>query len=196
MGDVKWSDVKRIALGEVGYTEGANNYNKYGAELSKIGYFNSDKTYTPWCASFVAWCFYKAAAPDPKGTALAAQYQPTKDNCGCGCPWNATYYRNKKKLFTDPKEGDVFYLGKIGNETHMGFVYKIYDNYSFDSIEGNHNNKVAIVRRKFAECCEFGRPWWTAEDPEPTPSKKQIIIDVTAPDDCEVILNVNKILES
>ena len=161
MGEVKWSDVKRIANLELGYTEEANNWTKYAKDLDAINYFNTPKQNIAWCATFTAWCIWKASDPDPKGTALAAQYQPYKDNCGCGVSWNAKYYMLASKFFTTPKEGDVFFTKGFN---HTGFVYKIIDADTFLTNEGNHNNKVDSITRFVKDMEGFGRPWYTAED--------------------------------
>ena len=185
MGDVKWSDVKKTAQAELGYTEGPNNWTKYAAELDAINYFNGPKQNVAWCATFTSWCFYKSAAPDPKGTALAAQYQPSKDNCGCGVKFNADYYKKKNKFVTTPKEGDVFFLA---NYTHTGFVSKVNNDGTFQTIEGNHDDKVASVIRKISDMAGFGRPWYTAEsDPD---KQVDITIKVNAPEGVKVNIKV------
>ena len=165
MGEVYWSDVKKTAQGEIGYEEGPNNWNKYARDLDKINYFNYSKQNVAWCAVFTSWCIWKASDPDPKGTALAAQYQPKKDNCGAGVFYNAKYYKNKGEFYSKPKAGDVFYLN---GWTHTGFVLSVNSN------EGNHNNKVASITRRVSDCEGFGRPWYTPEsdkpDPTPTPT--------------------------
>ena len=161
MGEVKWSDVKRIAQGEIGYTESGNNWTKYAKDLDAINYFNTPKQNIAWCATYTSWCIWKAAAPDPKGTALAAQYQPVKDNCGCGVKYNAQYYKNAKEFYSSPKEGDVFFTKGYN---HTGFVLKVNGDGTFLTNEGNHNDQVANVTRKISDMEGFGRPWWTAED--------------------------------
>ena len=42
------SDVVNIALGELGYVEGANDYTKYGVEFGAPN--------AQWCAIFIWWC--------------------------------------------------------------------------------------------------------------------------------------------
>ena len=167
MGEVLWSDVKCIAQNEIGYTEKGNNWTKYAKDLDAIHYFNGNKQNVAWCATFTSWCIWKAADPDPKGTALAAQYQPKKDNCGCGVKFNAQYYKNKGKFYSTPKSGDVFFTDGY---THTGFVLSVSGS-TFKTIEGNHNNKVASVTRRVSDMEGFGRPWWTPE-PEPKPDPK------------------------
>lgn len=189
MGDVKWSDVKRVAESQVGYEEGPNNWNKYADDLDAIDYFNSYKQNVPWCATYTAWCIWKASDPDPKGTALAAQYQPKRDNCGCGVPWNARYYKDAGKFFDTPAEGDVFFTNGYN---HTGFVKRIIDSRTFVTNEGNHNNKVDECIRSIDEMEGFGRPWYTAEDIS-SPGKN-IYIDISVPEDCNVYIN-NQLVE-
>ena len=169
MGDVKWSDVRRIANDEIGYHEEGNNWTKYARDLDLIHYFNGNKQNVAWCATFTSWCIWKASNPDPKGTALAAQYQPRTDNCGCGVKYNAQYYKNKGEFYSRPEPGDVFFTNGWG---HTGFVDEVNGN-TFTTIEGNHNNQVDRCTRSISAMEGFGRPWYTAEDePIPTPDKK------------------------
>lgn len=186
MGDVKWSDCKKIAHGELGYTEAGNNWTKYAMDLDAINYFNGPKQNVAWCGTYVAWVIWKASYPDPKGTALAAQYQPAKDNCGCGVSFNARYYKKKNKFFKAPKEGDVFFTKDY---QHMGFVDRVNSDGSFVTNEGNHNNKVDSVIRKISDMEGFGRPWYTAEDSDPE-KEVDIVVKVEAPEGVKVNIKV------
>lgn len=187
MGEVYWSKVKACAINEIGYTEGPNNWTKYAKDLDAISYFNTPKQNVAWCCTFTSWCLWKTADPDPKGTALAAQYQPYKDNCGCSVSWNARYYKDKGKFFTSPKEGDVFFTKGFN---HTGFVSCVNGDGTFSTVEGNHNDQVASVLRKVSDMEGFGRPWYTAE-PDPEPKKKHVYVDISAPEGCEVIVNID-----
>lgn len=55
------------AISQVGYTEGANNWNKYADELDKVNYFEGcgKKQNLPWCAVFVCACAYNAYNSEP-----------------------------------------------------------------------------------------------------------------------------------
>ena len=181
MGDVKWSDTRRIAQNELGYKEQGNNWTKYAKDLDAISYFNGPKQNIAWCCTFTSWCIWKASNPDPKGTALAAQYQPKNDNCGCGVKFNAQYYKNKGKFYSTPEEGDVFFTKGYG---HTGFVLKVNGDGTFTTIEGNHNDMVASTTRNISEMEGFGRPWYTAEDepvtqiPTTTPNATKCIEEI------------------
>ena len=55
------------AISQVGYTEGANNWNKYADELDKVDYFVGcgKKQNLPWCAVFICACVYNAYNSEP-----------------------------------------------------------------------------------------------------------------------------------
>lgn len=182
MAECKWSEVKAIANLELGYTEGKNNWTKYAKDLDAVSYFNGPKQNVAWCCTYTAWCIWKAS---DKPTALKVQYQPTKDNCGCGVKWNAQYYKDKKRFFKDPKAGDVFFTKGYG---HTGFVLELYDNGTFKTNEGNHNDKVDSIIRKISDMEGFGRPDYT---PETDPDKEvNITIKVNAPEGVKVNIKV------
>ena len=178
MGSCYIDKVLEIAKGELGYEEGPNNYNKYGKELSAIGYFNGDKTYVSWCGSYNYWCILKACIPEDrsdsekKWDALYFTYQPSRDNCACGCKYGAQYFRNAGAFYSTPQVGDIAFFGSKGSEYHQGIVCEIINSVQFYCYEGNHNNKVARVKRNVNECSGFGRPRYDgySEQPAPTPT--------------------------
>ena len=63
-------DAIAYAVSQLGYTEGANNWNKYAAELDAIepyGYFADcgKKQFLPWCAVFICAVMYNAYKETP-----------------------------------------------------------------------------------------------------------------------------------
>ncbi len=180
---VLWSRVKAIATLEIGYVEGKNNWTKYAQALDKIKYFNTPKQNVPWCATYTSYCFVTAS---DKSSALAAQFQPSVDNCGCGVSYNAGYYKKKKRFFTTPQEGDVFFTKGYG---HTGFVIKVNGDGSFITNEGNHNDKVDSITRKVSDMEGFGRPEYDAE-PEPA---KTVDVTIRAPKDIKVNVKIEEV---
>lgn len=179
MGSCYPSKVIEIALQEVGYTEGPNNWTKYARDLDAIKYFNSSKQNVAWCGTFNYWSILKACVPEDrsdsekKWDALYFTYQPSSDNCACACRYGAQYFCDHGAFYSSPKVGDIAFYGKRGSETHQGIVYQVLGNGKFKAIEGNHNNEVAIVTRSVSECSGFGRPRYDDEpspSPEPTPT--------------------------
>ena len=151
-------DVIKIALAEVGYKEGANNWNKYAKELDSIKYFNYPKQNVAWCSTFVSWCVYKASNNNKTAT-LNALYEPKSGNCACGCKESSNYFKAKKQFFSSPKVGDKIFFLVSGSIGHTGLVYKV-DSSKVYTIEGNKSNCVkkcsyALTNKTIAG---YGRP--------------------------------------
>ena len=126
-------DIIGVALTQVGYTEGSNNYTKYGVWY---GLSNS-----PWCGMFVSWCANEAGIPSSvlKRTGLA-----NPENFGLSYQSGTEY---------TPQKGDLFFKK---NFSHVGLVYYTEGNY-FYTIEGNTSttsadgNCVMIRKRKISD---------------------------------------------
>lgn len=176
MGSCYIKDVLDVARGEIGYHEGSGNYNKYGKELSSVGYFNGDKTYVAWCSSFLNWCITTACIPEDrplsekKWDGLYFTYEPSRDNCACGVPYWRDYFKANDAFYSNPEVGDIAFYGT----SHVGIVESI-DGSHFYAIEGNHNDSVERVYRSMSEVSGFGRPRYDGyePDPGPTPTPKE-----------------------
>ena len=127
------NDIIGVALTQVGYREGSNNYTKYGVWY---GMSNS-----PWCAMFVSWCAKEAGIPTSilKRTALA-----NPNNFGLS-------YKDGKNY--TPQKGDLFFKKGF---SHVGLVYYTEGSY-FYTIEGNTSTtsydgtSVMIRKRKISD---------------------------------------------
>ena len=66
--DLTRKAVLEYAKSQVGYTEGANNWNKYADELDKVDYFAGcgKKQNLPWCAVFICDSAYNAYSSEAK----------------------------------------------------------------------------------------------------------------------------------
>jgi len=111
-----------VALSQVGYKEGKNNDNKYGA------YFG--KNNVAWCALFVDWC------ADQVG--ILKKSIPYSAGCGTYVNW----YK-ERGLWLDgslkPKKGDLILFkptSKGATASHIGIVYNVDNNYVY-TVEGN-----------------------------------------------------------
>ena len=126
-------DIIGVALTQVGYEEGYNNYTKYGVWY---GLPNS-----PWCGMFVSWCAAQAGIPTSvlKRTGVA-----NPSNFGLSYQSGTNY---------KPQKGDLFFKSGF---THVGLVYYTEGDY-FYTIEGNTSTtsydgtSVMIRRRKISE---------------------------------------------
>lgn len=129
-------DVIKIAKGEVGYTEkasnkdlddktanpGSGNFTKYAKEL---GHTNG----LAWCATFVTWCFTKAANGDKN--------KAKEVLCGAntaGCANNQAAFKKAGRLDMKPQAGDVVFF--MNNSSHTGLVVAV-DGDKITTIEGN-----------------------------------------------------------
>lgn len=129
--ETRAADVVAAALGEVGYTEGDNEYSKYGAWYGL--------SYSYWCAMFVSWAANEAGVPSymlPR-----AAY----------CPYQVSGFRSMDRFYDSadrggeyvPRQGDIiFFYNSLaepeGNTTatHVGIVLYV-ENGEVFSIEGN-----------------------------------------------------------
>lgn len=111
-------DVLRIAVGEIGYREGANNKNKYGEA------YGTDNV--SWCCQFVWWVFREAGASDLFGRKTASCTNLYRQHTAQEVP--------KKDL----KRGDVVFFDWSGGGEceHVGIVDSWQDG-KLITIEGN-----------------------------------------------------------
>ena len=185
--------VLTIAENEVGYLEkasnsqldsktanaGHNNYTKYARDLANVSFFNGRKQGVAWCATFTAWCYYKAYG---KAAALALLCQPTKaaNNAGAGCKYARQYFSQKGRLYSTPQPGDVvfFYSSDKSQIQHQGIVYKV-DASRVYTIEGNTSGASGVISNGGGVCKKsyalnysrfagFGRPNWGMQVKEET----------------------------
>lgn len=107
------ADIIGVALTQVGYREGSNNYTKYGVWFGRPN--------DPWCGFFVSWCASQAGIPTSvlRKTGLASPNS-------FGIPYyDGASYR--------PQPGDLFFTKSFG---HVGIVYYTSGDY-FYTLEGN-----------------------------------------------------------
>lgn len=178
MGSCYRSKVLETAASFVGYEEGPNNYNIFGKHLSKLNYFNGDKTYVEWCGSYCYDVILRSCfGDDPdyddydaKWDTLRMTNQPSRDNCACACKYGAQYFRNKGWWSTkSAKPGDIVFYGSVGSEKHQGILATEITNGHFYAYEGNHGNKVCKVYRSMSEVAGFGLVDYDDEPVNPQP---------------------------
>lgn len=95
-----------------------------------------DTDVTPWCGSFVGWCFKKAG-----------QYNKIRAIGNIGyVPRYTSYANNKGKWIrkAKAKPGDLIIFG---SSRHVGIVERVYKGYIY-TIEGNSGPTAAIGTRK------------------------------------------------
>lgn len=151
------ADVLRIARSQIGYAEGRNNANKYGAAYGMDNVF--------WCQQFVWWVFRQAGAGGemPKTAVTRVAY-----------PW----YRRHRRLVParDAKPGDVVWFdfsSRLKPVSHVGIVEKNLGRGRLQTIEGNTNRAGsrsggAVLRKvRASRIVAVGRPHYAAAGPQP-----------------------------
>ena len=146
-GDMR-TDLIQVALTQVGYTEGSNNYTKYGVWYGAAN--------TAWCGVFISWCANQAGIPTSilrrNGWATIRDFGIT----------DIFKYSSGRQ----PRPGDL-YMKNDGS--HVGIVYYVEGSY-FYTIEGNTSsgtssnpNCVAIKRKSLTGAYTFGSPNYTSD---------------------------------
>lgn len=121
------NQIIELATKEIGYVEENGNRTKYGEWFGLNG--------LPWCGIFVSWVYYFAGFPLPnigfkKGFA--------------GCQFAYDYFKNMKKLTSNPRAGDIvlYDFDNNGRYDHTGiFVEWTQQKVRFNCIEGNTSTK-------------------------------------------------------
>lgn len=135
-----------VALAEEGYTEGANNYSKYGE-----WYYNNvskeiDYAHADWCAMFISWCARQAGIPTSiiKNNAWAGSMSSSKRTGNFG----GQYY---PKGSITPQKGDIAYYGwGSSSSVHVEIVISTSGN-TFTSIGGNTGGgKKVYIHRNYS----------------------------------------------
>lgn len=141
------NEMLKKAYAELGYTEEKGGYTKFG---KWYGLPTSD-----WCAIFVCWTVYQGfgdAWTDYVSKSAIATLPRLCVQHGKADWVRTPDGENKMK----PQPGDIWAVRNYG---HTGMVYEV-DGDTIVSIEGNHSNKVASVRRKISSMTCIVRPHW------------------------------------
>ena len=117
-------DILRLAAAQIGYKEGRNNENKYGAWYGL--------NYQPWCAIFVTWVFAQAGA---LGLLPGGKF--------AGCTTGMGRWKSAGRFSQTPSVGDLVFFNFDGTgssiSTHVGIVESVAAT-TITTIEGNASN--------------------------------------------------------
>lgn len=170
-----------LANSEIGYREGANNWNKYAEDpqIHKLyGWYPQNQ---PYCDIFVDWLFISCFGYD---LASAMTYQYTGKG-SAACATSANYYMSHNAWFDRPQVGDQVFFNVSGGINHTGIVTDVGMG-AIVTVEGNSSDMVA--RRtydiKSPAIAGYGRPKWSVlenydppeEEPEPEPEPKPVVM--------------------
>ena len=124
-----------LARSQVGYKEGANNFNKYAADPRITRLYGWDVQYQPWCCVFVNWCFMEAFGEE------------TGRQMTCGgsaaCSNQADLYRGAGRFVSTPEPGDQIFFNVSGGINHTGIVIEVSGS-NVKTVEGNYSDGVGI----------------------------------------------------
>lgn len=156
---------------QVGYAEGANNYNKYAEKWTAAGGWNAQNQ--PWCDIFVDVGFIETFGID---LASRLTYQP-KGGFSALCSASANYYKANNAWFSTPAVGDQVFFNVSGGINHTGIVVGVTGGV-VTCVEGNSSDAVRKNNYNLGTSyiAGFGRPNWSvfedggADEPTPTPS--------------------------
>lgn len=175
-------------LEQVGYQEGANNYNKYAPKWTAAGGWNAQNQ--PWCDIFVDCAFIECFGID---LASKLTYQP-KGGFSALCSASANYYKNNGAYFSTPAVGDQIFFNVSGGINHTGIVVGVTGGV-VTCIEGNSSDAVRKNNYNLGTgyIAGFGRPNWSvfeeggADEPEPTTAPEP---EPPKQDTCEVTVTL------
>ncbi|MEG2603654.1 MAG: peptidoglycan-binding protein [Clostridia bacterium] len=128
-------NVLDVARGELGYTEGANNYSKYGTWAGEPN--------AAWCAEFVGWCVNRADALN--GTKLLDVVYPNYSGQNTGRDWVIKRGRFVYRKGNCPDWGYQWLLGDTGLLTKNGYIPRSGDLVFFSYNDAGDTEHVALV---------------------------------------------------
>jgi LysM repeat protein len=152
----KISELGAVIAAEIGKTEtpAHSNKTKYGKWYRQDG--------QAWCDMYQAWCANQVGATD-----ICGKFAYT--------PFHARFFKNKGAWYTTPKKGDYAFFHDGKRICHIGWVEKVIDSNTVQTIEGNtgsssNTNGGQVQRRKRSisgtpkwRIVGFGRPAYLDE---------------------------------
>ena len=196
---------------QVGYREGANNYNKYAERLDKIDNLTwGPKQNQPWCGEFVLCAFVECFGVD-LALELQCSSRPTSIPL---CSAGAGNFKQAGRWNVNPQVGDVVFFVVNGAINHTGIVTSVGMG-AITTVEGNSGDMVSrnTVPLNSPRIAGYGRPRWEVvmtqeetdggqlpEDPQPTPEPDPAETCTTelpilrAGDESEAVRNAQRML--
>ena len=142
-----------VAKSQVGYHEGANNYNKYAEDARITKLYGWDVQNQPWCCTFATWCFFEAFG-DIGG-------QMTYGG-SAACANQAALYRKNRAFYQKAEVGDQIFFYSNGGINHTGIVVEV-NGSTIRTVEGNYSDKVSECTYVVGNSviAGYGRPNWS-----------------------------------
>lgn len=148
-------------VSQLGYHEGANNYNKYAPLVKElVGWLPQNQ---PWCDTITDAGFISVFGLQK---ASEMTYQPIGHG-SVACRYSARCFEGAGAFYKIPERGDVIFFYYDGAINHMGIVTDVTAS-TVKTIEGNTSDMVA--RREYSRSdsriAGYGRPKWEAVEDE------------------------------
>ena len=143
-----------LADAQIGYREGAGNWNKYASDSRIERLYGWNPQCQPWCCVFVNWLFLEAFGFEV-GSRLT--YGGT-----AACANSAALFNQNGALYrAEPEIGDQVFFYSGNGINHTGLVTDISGG-TFRTVEGNYSDRVgtAAYRIGDSKIAGFGRPDW------------------------------------
>ena len=150
---------------QVGYREGANNWNQYAEKLDKIDNLTwGPKQNQPWCGEFVLCAFVECFGVDTALEMLCSSRPTSIPLCSAG----ANNFKQAGRWNVNPQVGDVVFFLVNGAINHTGVVTSVGMG-AFTTVEGNSGDMVArnTYPLNSPRIAGYGRPRWEAVEDEP-----------------------------
>ena len=173
---------------QIGYSSGSSKSSKFSKTLDSVNWYNSRKNgYANWCAIMYDCGIYENASDyDSIDEVKEFVFEPSRDNCGAGCKQKVDYYKSVGMWIdgSHPEEAmcgdEIFFWSPdyVSSSNpygvyHTGAIidWGIFDEgEGFKTSEGNTNGTGDVSERFYSygdkRILGFGRPAWTADDPE------------------------------
>ena len=157
-----------LALAEVGYTEGYDNYNKYAANPLVTEALGWNAQNQPWCAIYCVAMFI-----DAFGFYAGCHLMY---GCSALCRTQADYYRENASFYSKPQKGDQVFFYYGGDINHTGIVVDVSES-NITTVEGNSGDRVATITYRISDSsiAGYGRPNWAivADDKPDDPVEEE-----------------------
>ena len=127
-----------LATSQIGVRENGSSNDSIEVRKYKNGARNSNA----WCASFVSWCYGRG---QNNNNAKTFGYDQSTQSIRAKA-MNAGHYSSKNSSYV-PQVGDLAIWRYSSSTGHVGIISKVNPDGSFETIEGNCDNKVQRVTR-------------------------------------------------
>lgn len=159
---------------EVGYHEGAGNWNKYSENPDVIKLLGWKPQNEPWCDTFTDAGFCINFGLE---AASAMTYQPIGKG-SAACRTSAKFFKDAGAFYYRPNVGDVIFFIANGAINHQGIVTGV-SGLSVTTVEGNSSD--AVSRRVYsvndAKIAGYGRPKWATVADNATVGETEIPVE-------------------